>query len=254
MLRVSRPLSVAIAPDNRSQGTSPRRASRGFTLIELLVVIAIIAILAAILFPVFAKAREKARQSSCLSNVKQQALGMIQYAQDYDEQFVLSYYGSGANRLSYMQLIQPYVKSVQIYDCGSQRVKSYLGYAGERSYGLNAYLYDRTLAVGVSMSQWKAPAEQVMLCDTTPNVNTAPWQLYRAGRGHRRDDPTGVEYAVWNVGTTPVDTGAWTYLNFVARHNEMGNLAFIDGHCKALSYSAVYNQGRDNAFDPRILQ
>ncbi len=58
---------------------------RGFTLIELLVVIAIIAILAAILFPVFAKAREKARQTSCLSNVKQLILGVMQYAQDYDE-------------------------------------------------------------------------------------------------------------------------------------------------------------------------
>ena len=58
---------------------------RGFTLIELLVVIAIIAILAAILFPVFAKAREKARQASCLSNVKQMCLALMQYAQDYDE-------------------------------------------------------------------------------------------------------------------------------------------------------------------------
>ena len=61
---------------------------RAFTLIELLVVIAIIAILAAILFPVFAKAREKARQSSCLSNTKQLALGMLQYTQDYDERLI----------------------------------------------------------------------------------------------------------------------------------------------------------------------
>ena len=65
---------------------------RGFTLIELLVVIAIIAILAAILFPVFARAREKARQSSCLSNVKQIGLGMMMYVQDYDERFPTLYY------------------------------------------------------------------------------------------------------------------------------------------------------------------
>jgi prepilin-type N-terminal cleavage/methylation domain-containing protein len=64
-----------------------RRTAKGFTLIELLVVIAIIAILAAILFPVFARAREKARQSSCLSNVKQITLGTQMYVQDYDEKF-----------------------------------------------------------------------------------------------------------------------------------------------------------------------
>ena len=63
------------------------RSNRGFTLIELLVVIAIIAILAAILFPVFAQAREKARQTSCLSNMKQVGLGLLMYTQDYDEQF-----------------------------------------------------------------------------------------------------------------------------------------------------------------------
>jgi prepilin-type N-terminal cleavage/methylation domain-containing protein len=68
---------------------------KGFTLIELLVVIAIIAILAAILFPVFAKAREKARQSSCLSNIKQIGLAFLQYCQDYDEKFVLSHTTSG---------------------------------------------------------------------------------------------------------------------------------------------------------------
>ncbi|MFA4044255.1 MAG: hypothetical protein HZRFUVUK_001041, partial [Candidatus Fervidibacterota bacterium] len=72
-----------------------RRMHRGFTLIELLVVIAIIAILAAILFPVFARAREKARQASCQSNLKQIGLAIFQYAQDYDERLPLAWYGPG---------------------------------------------------------------------------------------------------------------------------------------------------------------
>ena len=68
---------------------------RGFTLIELLVVIAIIAILAAILFPVFAKAREKARAASCLSNMKQLAIGISMYVQDYDERYMYNSFGPG---------------------------------------------------------------------------------------------------------------------------------------------------------------
>ncbi len=68
---------------------------KGFTLIELLVVIAIIAILAAILFPVFARAREKARQTSCLSNLKQLSLGVLMYAQDYDERLPMLYFNTG---------------------------------------------------------------------------------------------------------------------------------------------------------------
>jgi prepilin-type N-terminal cleavage/methylation domain-containing protein/prepilin-type processing-associated H-X9-DG protein len=95
----------------------------GFTLIELLVVIAIIAILAAILFPVFAKAREKARQTSCLNNEKQLCLAVLQYAQDYDEiltPYFLYWIPGNTNWLkSWMQLSYPYVKNVQVYACPS---------------------------------------------------------------------------------------------------------------------------------------
>src|SRR5476651_2537282 len=91
-------------------GQHDSSARRGFTLIELLVVIAIIAILAAILFPVFAQAREKARQISCLSNMNQLGLAFMQYLQDYDEHFPGSYYyGQG-----WAEEIYPYVKSVNV--------------------------------------------------------------------------------------------------------------------------------------------
>jgi prepilin-type N-terminal cleavage/methylation domain-containing protein/prepilin-type processing-associated H-X9-DG protein len=95
--------------------------SKGFTLIELLVVIAIIAILAAILFPVFAQAREKARQTTCLSNEKQIALAFVQYVQDYDETMPAYEYGSNAIGTNYAweYMVYPYLKSVAVYKCPS---------------------------------------------------------------------------------------------------------------------------------------
>ena len=99
-----------------------RHVFSAFTLIELLFVIAIIAILAAILFPVFARARENARRSSCQSNLKQIGLGMIQYAQDYDEQVLPpSIYVGNNNPLNdaWFNLVQPYIKSKQVFNCPS---------------------------------------------------------------------------------------------------------------------------------------
>lgn len=97
---------------------------RGFTLIELLVVIAIIAILAAILFPVFARARENARRASCQSNLKQLGLGVMQYTQDYDEKYPLRDAANGAaterDRRGVWAQVQPYLKSTQILQCPSE--------------------------------------------------------------------------------------------------------------------------------------
>ncbi len=101
------------------------RYKGGFTLIELLVVIAIIAILAAILFPVFSRAREKARQTSCLSNLKQSATAVNQYVQDYDEAFPMSVYlAFNASQqpclFTMLAAIEPYIKNKQIYQCPSE--------------------------------------------------------------------------------------------------------------------------------------
>lgn len=96
------------------------KKSQGFTLIELLVVIAIIAILAAILFPVFAKVREKARQTSCASNMKQLGLAEQQYSQDYDEIYSGSFLDLGApqhKRRVFPELLYPYTKSLGVYQC-----------------------------------------------------------------------------------------------------------------------------------------
>jgi prepilin-type N-terminal cleavage/methylation domain-containing protein len=98
----------------------------GFTLIELLVVIAIIAILAAILFPVFSQARAKARQAACLNNLKQIGLGVMQYTQDYDESFPICRFAGTSTQswLNWKYIIFPYVKNLQIYECPESRAQT----------------------------------------------------------------------------------------------------------------------------------
>jgi len=204
--------------------------SRGFTLIELLVVIAIIAILAAILFPVFAKAREKARQTSCLSNVKQLSLGILMYGQDYDERYMHGGYAipgmplgsQGTNVCWWRFLLQPYVKNWQIFICpsaapqdASSSLQQYLDH-----YGYNSRIANR------AMAEVLRPASVIALGDA----------------GHWMGDLyDGWLYAYaprsgWlgNPGTDPSKQ-----IEENTRHNGGSNLGFADGHSKWMSAGAI---------------
>jgi len=182
---------------------------RGFTLIELLVVIAIIAILAAILFPVFARAREKARQSSCQSNLKQMTLGMQMYAQDYDETLPFCITGDLTMSVwSVYQSVQPYVRNEQILICPSDRPPS----VDLRVIGLGQYGYSANTAVMPINIVGILPSNPVPLSEVhKPAECVAFFDAYL--------DPTSTVMDF----RTPPDK----------RHNEIANYSFMDGHVKA---------------------
>ncbi|MEO6907138.1 MAG: DUF1559 domain-containing protein [Abditibacteriaceae bacterium] len=154
-----------------------KRKGGAFTLIELLVVIAIIAILAAILFPVFARARENARRASCMSNMKQLGLGLFMYSQDYDEKLPSGSLLGGFGQLYGMGWageLYPYVKNAQVFRCPSD---SYTSTAADQ-YALS-YAYNLAIArtdlqcgpapigIGGSISKFNAPTKTIVLCEIT---------------------------------------------------------------------------------------
>lgn len=155
---------------------------KGFTLIELLVVIAIIAILAAILFPVFAKAREKARQSACLSNLKQLGMATMMYVPDYDEVLPIALNGPDWWPSTWKARIFPYVNNYQLYGCPSSRVLPPPDFTGP--YGINAYLGEAVWPPP-SLAQISMPAQTILFGENNdgdwvvePNINwypAAPW-------------------------------------------------------------------------------
>lgn len=201
---------------------------RGFTLIELLVVIAIIAILAAILFPVFARAREKARQNSCLNNQKQIALAWHMYVQDYDEA-IPSYYfnvyhpvpneiglGSG-NYIRALDVLHPYIKNLQVRYCPSD------DYRGRyrMNYGYN-YVY---------LGWWDSTNGARKLAEIT-----SPASTFCFGETNNGYDC---------IIKPPHDRTS------ISRHNGGANYSFCDGHAKWLSATDVTGNWNSYAVSKR---
>jgi len=205
---------------------------KGFTLIELLVVIAIIAILAAILFPVFARAREKAKQASCLSNVKQLNLGIMMYAQDYDEILTCVVHddSAGVRWGFWYEVIQPYVKNAQIIVCPAQTgITPGYGYNYPHA-GYRLYYHNE-----MPISRIQYPAELMLFADSNPT--SYRYYLYcpcTSGGTVHWAVPPGIRDAT----------------NVVSdRHNEGANVAFADGHGKWMKTSTML---ADNAQTARL--
>ena len=192
---------------------------KGFTLIELLVVIAIIAILAAILFPVFAKAREKARQTACLSNLKQLSLSFMMYTQDYDDTFPANEEG---DYWCYMLIekIEPYIKNKKIQICPSDPSPKDAGFTMPTdgvfvSYDYNVLLGDQIGKGGVptALANVSMPGQVIMLHDGVPQ----PTRNYLA------------HFSNYFVSS---------------RHSGGANFAFVDGHSKWFKGADMATRGQ----------
>jgi len=219
------------------------RQSRGFTLIELLVGIAIIAILAAILFPVFARAREKARQTSCLSNVKQLGLTLMMYVSDYDEMFPAAYdYASTptSSRFWYVQA-QPYVKNMQIFDCPSVKVDTNPEYGVNSAVCLLPSSGDHSARLGLAAIN--KPANVILVGDA---------RTYYFDWGHLVNP-----YIHCYVPSTACGRDAADYdfrghaariADWESRHMQGLNLGYCDGHAKFATGQSL--MGHPEYWDP----
>lgn len=226
---------------------SPRS---GFTLIELLVVIAIIALLAAILFPVFARARENARKSSCANNLKQLALCIAQYSQDFDETLTENTTGNAAG--AWTNLIQPYLKNRQSLSCPSRNGVA-IGYgfsyrmtqASTTVFDDSKHLWTQT----ASIADFKTTAGTIMLTDTGKVTNPAAapdawkWSTTSNDTGYLRFSQKPLDVS------SGYDACCWTGDPWrpIPVHLGGTNCAFIDGHVKFYPIDKVVNGQRMSA-------
>jgi prepilin-type N-terminal cleavage/methylation domain-containing protein/prepilin-type processing-associated H-X9-DG protein len=221
-----------------------RRSRSGFTLIELLVVIAIIAILAAILFPVFAQAREKARQANCISAFKQINLALIMYAQDYDETIprIRFWEFSGfcsptAKSLTWKGALTPYVKSYDFWRCPSNARNNINSEDVDKnikvSYACNGILFhghrnsDKTPPR--TLASFAEPASTMLLLESTsPCPDFGDW----VGQGT----------ATGKGGNCGPDGMGIVDFKF-QKHGPALNWGFADGHVKSMKYAALWQPG-----------
>ncbi len=244
------------------------RLAHGFTLIELLVVIAIIAILAAILFPVFAKAREKARQITCASNLKQISLGILQYYQDSDEQFPsLTAFASGkpGELVGWADEIAPYLKSIAVLHCPDDpraqntdphaqpydpqyKNTAYTSYFYNAVLGTvgNGYKYDQG---GIKLSQMNYPSLTILNGDNDG---------YNAGNGMPYDSGNGGPNGFYcnfkihsQVGGSNCDYPVASSATASIRHSDGANYAFADGHAKWTRVTSIW--GGDSTFTTGVV-
>jgi prepilin-type N-terminal cleavage/methylation domain-containing protein/prepilin-type processing-associated H-X9-DG protein len=236
-------------------GRKTTRAKKGFTLIELLVVIAIIAILAAILFPVFARARENARRASCQSNLKQIGLGMLQYSQDYDEKYVPPRNHFNGYGVTWMNVIQPYVKSKQLFLCPSDTMPA-TNYANtgywqtdlavppadkiRSSYGYNMGFQNGGTYDGVAQAAVTSVATTVMVTDGVAQAEIGK-------PAHQWTQKTHA-FLISPNPATGMSTQATNYDEGAPheRHLETTNVLFADGHVKARKVLSFYNPSGTN--------
>jgi prepilin-type N-terminal cleavage/methylation domain-containing protein/prepilin-type processing-associated H-X9-DG protein len=234
------------------------KANNGFTLIELLVVIAIIAILASILFPVFARARENARRASCQSNLKQIGLGVMMYVQDYDEHYPLGRnsgagftpYGTefidpGGSVIYWPQFIYPYTKSMQVFYCPSGRTVGDGNMRG--NYMGNVLVVEDGLSGDAprSLASFPSPATSYMIMDGgllyfpwIVLMNDSVWRnagVYIPGTGP--GSPSNLPAASWGAGSSVLEQDYTS-----GRHFGGVNVAFADGHVKWLKSEIVYRE------------
>jgi prepilin-type N-terminal cleavage/methylation domain-containing protein/prepilin-type processing-associated H-X9-DG protein len=233
-----------VIPETEVKKDMQRRptGNSGFTLIELLVVIAIIAILAAILFPVFAQAREKARQTSCLSNLKQTGLAVMQYTQDYDETYPTSTQPSSVpgQNLSYRQFLQTYMKSVQVLVCASNPNNETISHpqvdgfpATLVSYAANCSHADAVPPTtgGLGAIGCNAAIPESLITSTAQLIVTVESTSRNSQFDIRNTARSGV--ATDNVNQNG---------HLFSGHAGMANFLFADGHAKAMKPLSTVNE------------